>query len=93
MQASLASMEVGVRNVGPVSLFSSPINLPVFEVTSLPPRSSPGKMRTLDLLELALEEALADAGMDSFNGMPCCRGKQANHFKNSYDTIRTSPSI
>ncbi len=69
VSASLASMEAGERNSGPVSLFSSPIDLPVFEVASLPPRNSPGKMRTLELLELALEEALADAGLDSFDGI------------------------
>ncbi|MEN8256190.1 MAG: beta-ketoacyl synthase N-terminal-like domain-containing protein, partial [Verrucomicrobiota bacterium] len=69
VSASLASMEAGERNIGPVSLFSSPVDLPVFEVASLPPRNSPGKMRTLELLELALEEALADAGLDSFAGM------------------------
>ena len=66
---SLASMEAGERNVGPVSLFSSPIDLPVFEVASLPPRTSPGKMRTLELLELALNEALADAELDAFDGI------------------------
>ena len=66
---SLSSMEAGERNVGPVSLFSSPIDLPVFEVASLPPRTSPGKMRTLELLELALNEALADAELDAFDGI------------------------
>lgn len=66
---SLSSMEAGERNVGPVSLFSSPIDLPVFEVPSLPPRTSPGKMRTLELLELAMEEALANAKLDSGDGM------------------------
>lgn len=66
---SLSSMESGERNVGPVSLFSTPVDLPVFEVASLPPRTHPGKMRSLELLELALEEALADAGLDSFDGL------------------------
>lgn len=66
---SLASMETGERNVGPVSLFTTPIDLPVFEVASLPPRTRPGNMRTLELLELALEEALADAELDAFDGI------------------------
>ncbi|MEN7973781.1 MAG: beta-ketoacyl synthase N-terminal-like domain-containing protein, partial [Verrucomicrobiota bacterium] len=69
VSASLASMEAGERNIGAVSLFSSPVDLPVFEVASLPSRTTPGKMRTLELLELAQEEALADAGLDSFEGM------------------------
>jgi len=69
VSASLASMEAEERNVGPVTLFSSPVDLPVFEVPSLPSRSSPGKMRTLELLELALKEALDDAGLDSFDGV------------------------
>ncbi|MDH3981543.1 MAG: beta-ketoacyl-[acyl-carrier-protein] synthase family protein [Kiritimatiellaceae bacterium] len=69
VEASLASMEAGERNVGPVSIFDSPIDLPVFEVKSLPPRSEAGKMRTLDLLELAVDEALAGAKLDSFEGL------------------------
>ena len=61
VEASLRSMEAGERNVGPISLFESPVNVPVFEVKELPPRTEPGKMRTLELLELAVDEALADA--------------------------------
>jgi len=67
--ASLESMEAGERNVGPVSVFSSPVDLPVFEVRDLPPRTTPGKMRTLELLEIALAEALAEAGLSDATGL------------------------
>jgi len=67
--ASLESMEAGERNIGKVSLFSSPVDLPVFEVRSLPPRTTPGKMRTLELLEMALAEALAGAGLSETAGL------------------------
>ena len=67
--ASLESMEAGERNIGSVSLFSSPVDLPVFEVRDLPPRTIPGKMRTLELLEMALDEALADAGLPDTDGL------------------------
>ncbi len=66
---SLASMAAGERNISPVSLFSSPVNLPVFEVRGLPSRVRPGKMRTLDLLEVALAEALAEAGLTETDGL------------------------
>ncbi|VGO12055.1 3-oxoacyl-[acyl-carrier-protein] synthase 2 [Pontiella desulfatans] len=66
---SVASMAAGERNVGPVSVFDSPIDLPVFEVKSLPPRTEPGKMRTLDLLEMAVDEAMAQAGLGSLEGL------------------------
>lgn len=69
VDASLASMEAGERNVGPITVFDSPIDLPVFEVKSLPPRTEPGKMRTLELLEMAVDQALAAAGLESCAGL------------------------
>lgn len=69
VEASLASMAAGERNLGPVSIFSSPVDLPVFEVQGVPPRTRPGKMRTLDLLEMALAEALAAAGLTETAGL------------------------
>lgn len=69
VEASLKSMAAGERNIGPVSIFSSPVNLPVFEVSGLPPRTRPGKMRTLDLLEIALAEALTEAGLTETTGL------------------------
>ena len=67
--ASLESMEAGERNIGPVSVFSSPIDLPVFEVRDLPPRTTPGKMRTLELLEIAVAEALSTADLTDTVGL------------------------
>ena len=69
VEESLASMEAGTRNVGPVTVFDSPIDLPVFEVKSLPSRTTPGKMRTLELLEIAVDQALAQAGLENFDGL------------------------
>jgi 3-oxoacyl-(acyl-carrier-protein) synthase len=69
VEQSLQSMAAGERNVGPVSLFDSPVNLPVFEVRGLPARNDPGKMRTLELLEVALDEALAAAGLADCSGL------------------------
>ncbi|MDF7823368.1 beta-ketoacyl-[acyl-carrier-protein] synthase family protein [Pontiellaceae bacterium B12227] len=69
VEESLASMEAGERNVGPVTVFESPIDLPVFEVKSLPARTKPGKMRTLELLEIAIDQALAQAGLEKFEGL------------------------
>ncbi len=67
--ASLESMAAGERNVSSVSVFSSPVDLPVFEVRDLPPRITPGKMRTLELLEMALAEALSEADLSDTTGL------------------------
>ncbi len=69
LEASLRSMAAGERNVGPLTLFESPVKLPVFEVRGLPPRQTPGRMRTMDLLEPALNEALAAAHLSSSSGL------------------------
>lgn len=69
VEESLKSMAAGERNCGPVTVFDSPIDLPVFEVKSLPRRMEPGKMRTLELLEIAIDQAIAQAGLSSFNGL------------------------
>lgn len=69
LEASLRSMEAGERFVGPLTLFESPVQLPVFEVRGLPARQSSGRMRTMDLLELALDEALAQAGLSAGSGL------------------------
>ena len=69
LEASLRSMEAGARNVGPLTLFESPVHLPVFEVRGIPPRKTPGRMRTMELLELALEEALANAQITTGCGL------------------------
>jgi 3-oxoacyl-(acyl-carrier-protein) synthase len=69
LEESLRSMAAGERNVGPLTLFESPVKLPVFEVRGLPPRKEPGRMRTMDLLETALEEALAAAKISGGSGL------------------------
>lgn len=69
LEASLRSMAAGERNVDPLTLFDSPVQLPVFEVRGVPPRQTPDRMRTMDLLELALEEALAQANLSSNSGL------------------------
>lgn len=69
VEASLQSMASGKRNVGPVSLFDTPLRLPVFEVRSIPPRREPGRMRTLELLDCAVDEALGSAGLEDLSGM------------------------
>lgn len=69
LEASLRSMAAGERNVGPLTLFDSPINLPVFEVRGVPPRKEPGLMRTMELLNIALDEALASAQLSAGCGL------------------------
>lgn len=69
LEASLRSMAAGERNVGPVSVFDSPVKLPVFEVRGVPPRSEPGTMRTLQLLDYAVDEALAAAKLFDLSGL------------------------
>jgi 3-oxoacyl-(acyl-carrier-protein) synthase len=62
---TLASFKSGVRNPSPVTLFESPITAPVFEVRDLPRQYLfPGR-RTLGLALMAVDMALADAGLNS----------------------------
>jgi len=59
----------GRRNGGPVSLFSSELNYPVFQVKDLPTQN-PDTMRSLSLLQTAAREAINDAGLQNgFNGL------------------------
>jgi 3-oxoacyl-(acyl-carrier-protein) synthase len=60
---NLDSLKYGKRNAGPVSIFSSPLPYPVFEVKSLPEKWKNAGMRTLSLALAAAEEALNDAGL------------------------------
>ena len=69
LEASLRSMAAGERNVGPLTLFESPVKLPVFEVRGVPPRQEPGLMRTMELLNIALDEALASAQLSAGCGL------------------------
>ncbi len=66
---SLESMGSGQRNVGPVTIFDSPVDLPVFECRGVPPRRDAEKMRTLALLDLVVDEALAAAQLSDLSGL------------------------
>lgn len=62
--ATLDALGTGARHCGPVSLFESDLECPVFEVRSLPPETSPqSPMRTVQLAQKAVSEALAEAGL------------------------------
>jgi len=60
---NLDSLKNGKRNAGPVSIFSSRLPYPVFEVKYLPDKWEIDGMRTLSLALAAAEEALNDAGL------------------------------
>lgn len=60
---TLDSFSTERRNGGPVTLFETDINKPVFEVTALDRERCRGRMRTLDLALCAVDEALRDAGL------------------------------
>jgi len=60
---NLDSLKNGERNAGPVSIFSSCLSYPVFEVKYLPEKWKIDGMRTLSLALAATGEALNDAGL------------------------------
>jgi 3-oxoacyl-(acyl-carrier-protein) synthase len=60
---TLESFERQERNIGPVSLFSSSLTHPAFEVKGLAAWYDLPGQRTLGLCLAALDEALADAGL------------------------------
>jgi 3-oxoacyl-(acyl-carrier-protein) synthase len=60
---TLASFRRGERNAGPVSLFTTSLECPVFEVGQIPSDFSVEKNRTLSLALCALEEALNSASL------------------------------
>lgn len=59
---TLTCFNGGHRHAGPVSLFSSGIQCPVFEVTDLSARYYPERLRTLNLCLAAVDDALEDGG-------------------------------
>ena len=63
LSENLDSLRHGKRNSGPVSVFSSCLSYPVFEVKYLPEKWKIDGMRTLSLALAATEEALNDAGL------------------------------
>jgi len=65
LEQNLGSLKVGKRNAGPVSVFSTILPYPVFEVKSLPGISGKEEMRTRSLTFAALKEALENAGLQA----------------------------
>lgn len=63
LSENLDSLRYGKRNAGPVSIFSSCLPYPVFEVKYLPEKWKIDGMRTLSLALAAAEEAINDAGL------------------------------
>lgn len=62
-QETLATLESGRRNAGPVSLFTSEIQSPVFEVKNFSRNYLSPKLRTQNLCLAALEDAVENAGL------------------------------
>ena len=59
---TLISFSAGRRNGGPVTLFKTKLNYPVFQVQNFSSRK-PNTMRSLNLAFAAADEAIADAGL------------------------------
>lgn len=56
------------RNAGPVTLFPTAMEYPVFEVRGVPQQYRLQGMRTLGLTLMALDQALEDAGLSDLSG-------------------------
>lgn len=56
------------RNAGPVTLFSTALEYPVFQVGGIPAQYHHEGMRTLGLTLMALDQALDDAGLGDLSG-------------------------
>ena len=65
LEQNLGAVKNGKRNAGPVSVFSTILPYPVFEVKSLPEKRENEEMRTQSLAFAALKEALDDAGLQA----------------------------
>lgn len=59
----------GQRNAGPVTLFPTPLQYPVFEVKQIPPAYVLEGQRTISLALMALDQALQDAGLSNCSGL------------------------
>jgi 3-oxoacyl-(acyl-carrier-protein) synthase len=62
---TLDSFSNGKRNAGPVSVFDTPLQYPVFEVNTLPEKYYLEGQRTLNLALIAVDEALRDAELEN----------------------------
>lgn len=60
---TLDAFRHGMRNAGPVTLFATPLQYPVFEVKHIPDECYLEGRRTLSLALIAADEALRDAGL------------------------------
>ena len=65
LEETLDTFQQGNRNVGAVSLFSTSLSYPVFEIGEIRGEAPDGEMRTITLALCAVEEALLDAGLGS----------------------------
>lgn len=68
LAGALASFEQGVRNAGPVSLFPTVMDYPVFEVKHLPAKYHLKGWRTLSLACIAVDQALQEAELSDLSG-------------------------
>ncbi len=67
---TLEAFRHGTRNAGPVTLFETPLQYPVFEVKHIPEEFYLEGRRTLSLALIAADEALRDAGLgDDLSGL------------------------
>lgn len=97
--ATLDSLGRGERHAGPVTLFPTTIDVPVFEVRGLPDAYQLPGQRTLGLTLAALDEALGEARLQDASGLRVgvCLGttvaSQLNdlHFYRSYRETGTAP--
>jgi len=98
---TLATFEREQRNAGPVTRFPTKLNYPVFEVKNLPSRYYLEGQRTLSLALIAVDQALAEAGLGDVSGLRIgvCMGttvaSQLNdlQFYTSYRECKEAPMI
>jgi 3-oxoacyl-(acyl-carrier-protein) synthase len=98
---TLSCFGQGKRNAGPVSLFPTKLSYPVFEVKDLPENYYLEGRRTLSLALVAVDQALADAGLSDLAGLRVgvCMGttvaSQLNdlHFYTSYRNTGSAPMV
>lgn len=96
LSENLDSLMHGRRNAGPVSIFSTSLPYPVFEVKCLLDRWKIDGMRTLSLALAATEEALKDAGLPmrlpDFKACVCLGTTVASQLNDIgfYDSFRKS---
>lgn len=98
---TLDSFSQGIRNAGPVTLFPTVTDSPVFEVKRIPQEYLLEGQRTLSLAMVAVDQALAEAGLDDLSGyrVGVCMGttvaSQLNdlQFYTSYRRNNSAPMV